>query len=107
MSGKYGLLDLPKLLDAFQQFFRENGDCPQLLMQTFPHRASTAVSASTRRQAEGIRVGVQRSLDETQGSQGPVQQAVIKLKILHKSLEVMIARGLNPGRRLYGSGWYR
>jgi len=37
---------------------------------------------------------VQWSLDETQDFYGPVQRAVIELKLLHKSLEATIAEGL-------------
>jgi len=39
-------------------------------------------------------VGPVAPLDETQGFHGPVQRVVIELKLLHKSLEVMIAEGL-------------
>jgi len=37
---------------------------------------------------------VQWPLDETQGFHGPVQQVVIELKLLHKSLEATIKEGL-------------
>ena len=102
-------LDLPKLLDAFQQFFRENGDSwanrfdykeagPQLLMQAFLQRI---VNSGGRIDREEYGLGrrrtdlmVQWPLDETQGFHGPVQRAVIELKLMYKSLETTIAEGL-------------
>ncbi|WP_133511801.1 ATP-binding protein [Candidatus Thiosymbion oneisti] len=101
-------LDLPKLLDAFQQFFRENGDSwanrfdykeagPQLLMQSFLQRIVNSGGRIDREYGLGRRrtdLLVQWPLDETQGFHGPVQRAVIELKILHKSLATTIAEGL-------------
>jgi len=80
-----GGIDFPKLLDAFQHFFRENSEIwierfdykeasPQLLMQAF--------------------LLVQWPLDADQGFHGPAQRVVVELKILHKSLEATIAEGL-------------
>ena len=37
---------------------------------------------------------MQWPLDETHGFHGPVQRAVIELKVLHKSLEATLAEGL-------------
>ncbi len=101
-------LDLPKLLAAFQQFFRENGDSwanrfdykeagPQLVMQAFLQRIVNSGGRIDREYGLGRRrtdLLVQWPLDEAQGFHGPVQRAVIELKILHKSLEATIKEGL-------------
>jgi len=101
-------LDLPKLLDAFQQFFRENGESwanrfdykeagPQLLMQAFLQRIVNSGGRIDREYGLGRRrtdLLVQWPLDEHQGFYGPVQRAVIELKLLHKSLETTLAEGL-------------
>ena len=101
-------LDLPKLLAAFQQFFRENSEIwierfdykeagPQLLMQAFLQRIVNSGGRIDREYGLGRRrtdLLVQWPLDETQGFHGPVQRAVIELKILHKSLEATIKEGL-------------
>ncbi len=101
-------LDLPKLLDAFQQFFRENGDSwanrfdykeagPQLLMQSFLQRIVNSGGRIDREYGLGRRrtdLLVQWPLDESRGFHGPVQRAVIELKLLHKSLEETIKKGL-------------
>jgi len=106
--GKDGRLDFPKLLDAFQQFFRENGEiwierfdykeaAPQLLMQAFLQRIINSGGRIDREYGLGRRrtdLLVQWPLDETQGFHGPVQRAVIELKILHKFLEATIEAGL-------------
>ena len=103
-----GRLDLPKLLDAFQQFFRENGDSwanrfdykeagPQLLMQAFLQRIVNSGGRVDREYGLGRRrtdLLVQWPLDADRGFHGPVQRAVIELKLLHKSLEATIAEGL-------------
>ncbi len=103
-----GRLDLPKLLAAFQQFFRENGDSwanrfdykeagPQLVMQAFLQRIVNSGGRIDREYGLGRRrtdLLVQWPLDEAQGFYGSVQRAVIELKILHKSLEATIAEGL-------------
>jgi len=101
-------LDLPRLLDAFQQFFRENGDSwanrfdykeagPQLLMQAFLQRIVNSGGRIDREYGLGRRrtdLLVQWPLDEAQGFHGPVQRAVIELKLLHKSLAATIKEGL-------------
>jgi len=102
-----GRLDFSKLLNGFQQFFRENSEIwierfdykeagPQLLMQAFLQRI---VKSSGRIDWEyGLDrrtdLLVQWPLDKAQGFHGPVQRAVIELKLLHKSLETTIAEGL-------------
>ena len=103
-----GRLDLPKLLDAFQQFFRENGDSwanrfdykeagPQLLMQAFLQRIVNSGGRIDREYGLGRRrtdLLMQWSLDADQGFHGRVQRVVIELKLLHKSLETTIKEGL-------------
>ncbi len=106
--GRDGCLDFPKLLDAFQHFFRENGEIwierfdykeagPQLLMQAFLQRIVNSGGRIDREYGLGKRrtdLLVQWPLDEAQGFHGPVQRAVIELKILNKSLEATIKEGL-------------
>jgi len=101
-------LALPKLLAAFQQFFRENSEIwierfdykeagPQLLMQAFLQRIVNSGGRIDREYGLGRRrtdLLVQWPLDEARGFHGPVQRAVIELKILHKSLEATIKEGL-------------
>ncbi len=103
-----GRLDLPKLLNAFQQFFRENGESwanrfdykeagPQLLMQAFLQRIVNSGGRIDREYGLGRRrtdLLVQWPLDEGRGFHGPVQRVVIELKLLHKSLETTITEGL-------------
>jgi len=106
--GEDGGLDLPKLLDAFQHFFRENSEIwierfdykeagPQLLMQAFLQRIVNSGGRIDREYGLGRRrtdLLVQWPLDETQGFHGPVQRVVVELKILYKSLEATIKEGL-------------
>jgi len=106
--GKDRRLDFPRLLDAFRQFFRENGESwverfdykeagPQLLMQAFLQRIVNSGGRIDREYGLGRRrtdLLVQWPLDETQSFYGPVQRVVIELKILHKSPETTLAEGL-------------
>ncbi|VFN04517.1 MAG: AAA ATPase domain-containing protein, partial [Candidatus Kentron sp. G] len=106
--GEDGRLDLPKLLTAFQQFFRENGDSwserfdykeagPQLLMQSFLQRIVNGGGRIDREYGLGRRrtdLLIQWPVDENRVFHGPVQRAVIELKILYKSLEATIEDGL-------------
>ena len=106
--GKDGRLDLPRLLDTFQRFFRENGEIrgerfdykeagPQLLMQAFLQRIVNSGGRIDREYGLGRRrtdLLVQWPLAADQGFHGPVQRAVIDLKILYKSLEATIEEGL-------------
>ena len=110
-----GSLDVPKLIAAFQEFFREHSETwlerfqykeagPQLLMQAFLQRV---VNSGGRVERE-FGLGRMRTdllvlwpLTEAQPGQpswtrwqGPVQKAVIELKILYKSLERTIEDGL-------------
>jgi len=106
--GKDGRLDFPQLLDAFQQFFRENGEIwserfdykeagPQLLIQAFLQRIVNSGGRIEREYGLGRRrtdLLVQWPLDADRGFRGPVQRAVIELKVLYKSLEATIEEGL-------------
>ncbi|MDR0378886.1 MAG: ATP-binding protein, partial [Candidatus Accumulibacter sp.] len=87
-------LDLPKLLGAFQQFFRENVDAwighfdyreagPQLLMQAFLQRIVNGGGRINREYGLGRRrtdLFIEWPLDEAQGLYGPMQRVVIELK---------------------------
>jgi hypothetical protein len=101
-------LNMPKLLAAFQQFFREHADAwlqqfayreagPQLLMQAFLQRIVNGGGRVNREYGLGLRrtdLFVEWPVDETLGYHGEVQRVVIELKILHKSLEATLAEGL-------------
>ncbi len=101
-------LDMPKLLAAFQTFFREQSESwlerfqykeagPQLLLQAFLQRIVNGGGRIDREYGLGrMRTDllVQWPLDPEQGFLGPVQRVVIELKLLHKSLEATIAQGL-------------
>ena len=110
-----GSLDTNKLISAFQEFFREHSEVwlerfqykeagPQLLMQAFLQRV---VNSGGRVERE-FGLGRMRTdllvlwpLTEAKPGkpawtrwQGPMQKAVIELKILYKSLERAIEKGL-------------
>jgi DNA polymerase III delta prime subunit len=103
-------LDMNKLLRAFQQFFRENGESwverfeykeagPQLLLQAFLQRVLNGGGRLNREFGLGRRrtdLLLEWPLDEAQGFFGPVQRVVIELKLLHarRSLESTLAEGL-------------
>jgi hypothetical protein len=101
-------LDFSKLLSAFQQFFREHSDAwlekfdykeagPQLLMQAFLQRIINGGGRVNREYGLGRRrtdLFVEWPLDPGKGLFGPIQRAVIELKILRKGLEVTLAEGL-------------
>nr|VFK65308.1 MAG: AAA-like domain-containing protein [Candidatus Kentron sp. UNK]VFK71491.1 MAG: AAA-like domain-containing protein [Candidatus Kentron sp. UNK] len=106
--GEDRRLNLPKLLLAFQQFFRENSATwlerfdykeagSQLLMQAFLQRIVNGGGRIDREYGLGRRrtdLLIQWPLDNTQGFHGPLQRAVIELKILRKSREATLADGL-------------
>ena len=95
-------IDTPKLLAAFQQFFREHSDHwmegfnyreagPQLLIQAFLQRIINGGGRINREYALGRKrtdLLIEWPLDEQQGFLGPVQRIVLELKILR------------PGRKL-------
>ncbi|MGB7084349.1 MAG: AAA-like domain-containing protein [Phormidesmis sp.] len=101
-------LDMPKLLRAFQQFFRENSEAwierfdykeagPQLLLQAFLQRILNGGGRLTREYGLGRRrtdLFIEWPLDESKGFLGPVQRIVLELKILRKSLEATVVEGL-------------
>lgn len=103
-------LDLPKLLEAFQQFFREHSESwverfdyreagPQLLMQAFLQRIVNGGGRVEREYGLGRKRTDLLVLWPVNGNQRseiekPVQRAVIELKLLYKTLEATIAEGL-------------
>jgi len=105
---KDGGIDIPRLLNAFQQFFRENSAIwlegfdykeagPQLLMQSFLQRIVNGGGRIDREYGLDRRrtdLLIQWPLDQTQGFVGPVQRVVVELKILRKSLATTIEEGL-------------
>ena len=97
-----GRLDLPKLLAAFQQFFRENSEVwlerfdykeagPQLLMQAFLQRIVNGGGRVEREYGLGRR---RTDLLVLWRYPGGVQRGVIELKILRDSVEKTLAVGL-------------
>ena len=101
-------LDIPKLLAAFQQFFRENSDAwietfdykeagPQLLLQAFLQRIINGGGRITREYGLGRRrtdLFIEWPLDEQAGFLGKVQRIVLELKIRYQSLEATEQKGL-------------
>ena len=101
-------LDMPRLLTAFQQFFREHSDiwsqgfdyreaAPQLLMQAFLQRIINGGGRISREYGLGRKrtdLLIEWPLDPEQGMYGPLQRVVIELKILRGALEKTLATGL-------------
>jgi len=101
-------LDMPKLLAAFQQFFREHSDSwiegfsykeagPQLLLQAFLQRIVNGGGHITREYGLGKKrtdLLIEWPLDEKSGMHGPLQRIVIECKLLRGALETDIERGL-------------
>ena len=102
-----GRLDTPKLLRAFQQFFRENSDIwlqglpfkeagPQLILQAFLQRIVNGGGRINREYALGRKytdLFLEWPLDKEQGFYGEVQRVVLELKIQRGSLDKVIANG--------------
>lgn len=97
-----GRIDLPKLLAAFQQFFREHSESwlerfdyreagPQLLMQAFLQRIVNGGGRVEREYGLGRR---RTDLLIVWNYPGGVQRAVIELKLLYGTLERTLADGL-------------
>ncbi len=97
-----GRLDLSKLLEAFQQFFREHSESwlerfdyreagPQLLMQAFLQRIVNGGGCVEREY--GLGRG-RTDLLIIWPFPGGVQRAVIELKVLHKSRAQVIKEGI-------------
>ncbi|MBF0211574.1 MAG: ATP-binding protein [Desulfamplus sp.] len=109
-----GRLDMPKLISAFQEFFRENSESwverfqykeagPQLLMQAFLQRVINSGGRIEREYGLGrgrtdlmIVWNYEKKGEEQikQDTTKSVQKEIIELKILHKSLEKTISDGL-------------
>ena len=101
-------LDMPKLLAAFQQFFREHSDVwlqglpykeagPHLLLQAFLQRIINGGGRIHREYALGRKrtdLFIEWPLNEAQGFYGEVQCIVIELKILRSNLDETIQKGL-------------
>ena len=100
-----GRLDLPKLLSAFQQFFREHSESwverfdykeagPQLLLQAFLQRIVNGGGRVEREYGLGRKRTDLLVLWPLDDDKRQVQRAVIEMKVLHKSLEATLAEGL-------------
>ncbi|MEZ5535434.1 MAG: AAA-like domain-containing protein [Thiolinea sp.] len=103
-----GRLDIPALLRAFQQFFREHSDIwlqglpfkeagPQLILQAFLQRIVNGGGRINREYALGRKYTdllLEWPLDKEKGYYGEVQRVVLELKILHNSLDKTITDGV-------------
>lgn len=101
-------LDMPKLLAAFQQFFREHADSwierfdykeagPQLLIQAFLQRIVNGGGRIAREYGLGRKrtdLLIEWPTDEAKGYHGPIQRIVIELKLKRGEREGVIAKGL-------------
>jgi hypothetical protein len=99
---------MPKLLTAFQQFFRESSENwlkhfdyqeagPQLLLQAFLQRIVNGGGRIDREYGLGRKrtdLYIQWPLDEAQAYHGPVQRIVLELKIQRGSLQPLLQTGL-------------
>jgi hypothetical protein len=97
-----GALDIVKLLTAFQEFFREHSEHwverfqykeagPQLLLQAFLQRI---VNGGGRIEREYGLGRMRTDLLILWNHAGGVQKVVIELKLLHKTLEQTLTKGL-------------
>jgi hypothetical protein len=116
-------LDMDKLMAAFQEFFQEHSAHwlerfqykeagPQLLLQAFLQRIINSGGRIEREYGLGrqrVDLLVMWPLETEEAAvqagrpawtrwQGPVQKVVVELKVLHKSLENTIAKGLDQTR---------
>ena len=101
-------LDMPKLLEAFQQFFREQSKSwieqfdykeagPQLLLQAFLQRIVNGGGRITREYGLGRKrtdLYIEWPIDEQAGFHGEMQRIVLELEILHASLDKTLEVGL-------------
>ncbi|WP_291321204.1 AAA-like domain-containing protein [Desulfonatronospira sp.] len=101
-------LDIFRLLEAFQQFFREHSEiweegfdyreaAPQLLLQAFLQRILNSGGRLLREYGLGRKrtdLIVEWPLDPQKNMYGPLQRVVIELKILRGDLEKTIQTGL-------------
>ncbi len=102
-----GSLNVPGMLGAFQQFFRDNSEIwmerfdykeagPHLLMQAFLQRIVNSGGRISREYALGRKrtdLFVEWPLVTGKGFYGPVQKIVIELKLLRGRLEHIIEQG--------------
>jgi hypothetical protein len=103
-------IDMPKLMAAFQQFFREHSDAwlvgfsyheagPQLLLQAFLQRIVNGGGRINREYGLGrkrVDLLLEWPLDPEQGYFGPMQRVVIECKLLRlgRSLKTTLTDGL-------------
>ena len=103
-------INTPKLLAAFQQFFREHSDHwiegfnyreagPQLLIQAFLQRIINGGGRINREYALGRKrtdLLIEWPLNEAQGFLGPVQRIVLELKIWRpkRNFETLLQEGI-------------
>ncbi len=101
-------LDMPRLLQAFQQFFREYSDAwieqfqyreagTQLLLQAFLQRIVNGGGRISREYGLGRRrtdLYIEWPVDAQAGFHGETQRIVLELKIRYGSLEATLADGL-------------
>ncbi|MBE0507157.1 MAG: AAA-like domain-containing protein [Marinospirillum sp.] len=101
-------LNMHKLLQAFQQFFREHADSwcegldykeagPQLLMQAFLQRIINGGGRISREYGLGRKrtdLLIEWPLDPEQGMYGPLQRVVIELKIQRGGVDTLIKNSL-------------
>jgi len=107
-------LDLPKLLRAFQQFYRENAEvwlegvdykevASQLLLMAFLQRIINGGGRIEREYALGRKrmdLFIEWPLDSKQSFQGPIQKIVIELKVIRErsNPETVLQDGLMQTR---------
>ena len=103
-----GRLDIPALLRAFQQFFRENAEIwlqdlpfkeagPHLVLQAFLQRIVNGGGRINREYALGRKytdLYLEWPMNPDKGFYGNVQKVVLELKILRNSLDKTIADGM-------------
>lgn len=102
-------LDIPKLLAAFQQFFREHSDAwmdgftfkeagPQLLLQAFLQRIVNGGGRINREYGLGRKrtdLFIEWPVSEEQGYFGEVQRVILELKLWKKgSLDAVLETGI-------------
>ena len=108
--GQGRRLEVGKLLEAFQQFFREHSDAwlekfeyreagPQLLLQAFLQRVVNGGGRISREYGLGLQrtdLFVEWPLDEGLSFNGPVQRVVLELKLIrpNRSAAESLAQGL-------------
>lgn len=103
------LLDMEKLLRAFQQFFREHSESwierfdykdagPQLLLQAFLQRILNGGGRLHREYGLGRKrtdLFIEWPTDPEKGMVGPIQRVVLELKIQRRTLDAMLPEALS------------